>query len=246
MHRLASVRLLGPLLGVSGPASTARGTTSAVAVSSASAEPARRRPQRRHPQPRRLRRPQPRRRLRLVQAYRMARPALPAVSAVAATVTAAASVYPPQVQSTYPATAVKPQGPSTQFTSPACRSAPSSTHSLQSVLPCVKIADWNLTAEGVSPIHRCAHVRAARSHVSVWRTSEIPAFKPVSNLFLELKLIAPHVLLSYPCATATLPLVKSGVALAALRHPLPLRLRLPLPRRRRPLRPYATKHSAYV
>ena len=191
---MASMRLGPTLLGVSAAASTARGTRSAVAVSSASAEPARRRPQRRHPQPRRLRRPQPRRlrrlqprrRLRLVQAYRMARPALPAVSAVATTVTSAASVYPPQVQLTYPATVVKPQAPYTHFTSPACRSAPSSTHSLQSVLPSVQIADWNLSAEGVSPMHRCAHVRAARSHVSVWRTSKIPAFKPVSAPYLKL------------------------------------------------------------
>jgi hypothetical protein len=184
--RLASVRLLPTVLGVSASGRTARGTRSAVAVSSAPAEPARRRPQRRHPQPRRLRRLQPRRRLRLVQAYRMARPALPAVSAVATTVTSAASVYPPQVQLTYPATVVKPQAPYTHFTSPACRSAPSSTHSLQSVLPSVQIADWNLSAEGVSPMHRCAHVRAARSHVSVWRTSKIPAFKPVSAPYLKL------------------------------------------------------------
>src|SRR5215211_1583017 len=74
LHRLASVRLVPTLLAVSGPASTARGTRSAVAVSSASAEPARlRQPLRlRHPLPLRRRLPLPRHRraLRLPQPRR--------------------------------------------------------------------------------------------------------------------------------------------------------------------------------
>jgi hypothetical protein len=48
----------------------------------------------------------------------------------------------------------------------------------------------------------------------VWRIPKIPAFKPVSNPLVDLKLIATHVLRE-PCAKASLPVVKSGVALAA-------------------------------
>jgi hypothetical protein len=54
-----------------------------------------------------------------------------------------------------------------------------------------------------------AHVRTARSHVSVRRTSA-PAIKPVSILLLELKLIATDVVRE-KCAPTPATLVKSGV-----------------------------------
>jgi hypothetical protein len=131
---LASVRLLPTLLGVNATGRRVRRTRSAVAAT-ARAAPA------------------------LLRVYPTAGPASTTPTAVATTVTAAASVSPPQeVRSTYPANVLRPQGAATISTSPACRSAPSSTHSsFQSVLPCAQITGLTLSAEGVPTIHRCAH-----------------------------------------------------------------------------------------
>jgi hypothetical protein len=94
-----------------------------------------------------------------LRVYPTAGPAPTTLTAVATTVTAAASVSPPQeVQPTYPAYVLMPQGAATISTSPACRSAPSLTpSSFQSVLPCVQTTGLNTTVEGASTIHRCAH-----------------------------------------------------------------------------------------
>ena len=61
-------------------------------------------------------------------------------------------------------------------------------------------------------VRAVADVRTARSHVPVWRTSA-PANKPVSQIFVALKLIATDVLRERCAPTAGV--VKSGVAVPA-------------------------------